>query len=862
MPRGAMKKKGGKGGFNRNKNGGPKRDRDAHRPGVRGSYDTIVSENALYEKYYKEAKVVPEEEWDDFWSALKRTLPTTFRFTGSRGHALNTLKALRDIHVPHLQGIEWDGQMVDPPKPLAFYPDDLAWGLSVGKTTIRRCPPFKKFQNYLVAETTVGNISRQEAVSMIPPLLMDIEPHHVVLDMCAAPGSKTAQLVEMIHNGEETRVAASSIGPAAENLTIEGETGGRPTGLVIANDADYKRSHMLIHQTKRLNSPNLIVTNHDATMYPSLLISKPDEPNKQYLKFDRILADVPCTGDGTARKNYSVWKDWNPQNAFNLHNIQVRILVRGLQMLKTGGRLVYSTCSMNAIENEAVVQAAIDRCGGLSKVNIVDVSDKLPNLKRSAGLKGGWKVMDKDQTWYNTFEEVLLKEEGKDRVTRITKSMFPTETDKADDDETRIPLERCVRVYPHQQDTGGFFITVLEKLDEIRHIKAEEPRRIPDTQKQQAASVTETPSEATPAVQLDIETAKTTPPASPRKRGLESDSPAPDAKKLKADAEVLPEAPEVAETTETTEDAEAAAVSDVVTGTDKVTADPSDPSIITPIAAPASTEAPKPFDFRHKDGKDKKGPPPEEPFKYLPNDHEVLKRIYEFYGLSERFPRTCFMVRNAEGLPVRAIYFTSHLAKTILECNEGRGVKFVHCGVKAFMKQDVQSPEVLPWRIQSEGLSIVAPWIGDARVIHASKKDTVHALLKELFPKVGTTDAEKIKLEIEGYNSIGEIDEQVKAIGMGSCVLKVRKAEGEFDEDMILPLWKSRHSCNLMLPKDERKAMLLRLFDDAVAEVRDSTQRNSHIHRDAVAEGAEEDAEGDEETGDVEVKEDEVMQEA
>lgn len=61
---------------------------------------------------------------------------------------------------------------------------------------------------------------------------------------------------------------------------------------------------------------------------------------------------------------------------------------------------------------------------------------------------------------------------------------------------------------------------------------------------------------------------------------------------------------------------------------------------------------------------------------------------------------------------------------------------------------------------------------------------------------------------------------------------------------------------------DFYRAMLLRLFDDAVAEVRDSTQRNSHIHRDAVAEGAEEDAEGDEETGDVEVKEDEVMQEA
>ena len=163
---------------------------------------------------------------------------------------------------------------------------------------------------------------------MIPPLLMDIESHHIVLDMCAAPGSKTAQLVEMVHNAEESNVYAASGGAGGENISVEGETGGRATGLVIANDADYKRSHMLIHQTKRLNSPNLIVTNHDATMYPSLLISDPKEEVKTYLKYDRILADVPCTGDGTARKNYNVWKDWNPHSAFNLHAIQVRILVR------------------------------------------------------------------------------------------------------------------------------------------------------------------------------------------------------------------------------------------------------------------------------------------------------------------------------------------------------------------------------------------------------------------------------------------------------------------------------------------------------------------------------------------------------
>jgi len=653
---------------------------------------------------------------------------------------------------------------------------------------------------------------------MIPPLLMDIEPHHVVLDMCAAPGSKTAQLVEMIHSGEEAAVSAASAGTGSAETNREGEMGGRATGLVIANDADYKRSHMLIHQTKRLNSPNLIVTNHDATMYPSLLVSNPKDEVRQYLKYDRILADVPCSGDGTARKNYNVWKDWNPHGAFNLHAIQVRILLRGLQMLKVGGRLVYSTCSMNPIENEAVIQTAIRRCGGLDKVEIVDVSDQLPQLKRKPGLKGGWRVMDKDQLWYSTYNDILTDDEGKEaRVGRITKSMFPSEDGKAEDDPTRIPLERCVRVYPHLQDTGGFFITVLRKKEEIRAIEPEVTKQQRLAELQQPTGVS-TPAESfTPADTSEIvpktenipvlqreQNATPSPPPSPGKRKLDSPAPAPAVKKHKREVDEISTAPET----------------DV------------DSTIILPTAPEISTEAPKAFNPRTSTGK--KGPPPEEPFKFLPHDHEVLQRIYAFYGLSERFPRTCFMVRNSEALPVRAIYFTSHLAKKILQSNEGRGVKFVHCGVKAFMKQDVQSPEVCPWRIQSEGLSIVAPWIGPERVVHATKKETVHTLLRELFPKVGGRIKEEgeskgdnaVEIKGEGLKeetakevevveevkeakvpvmTIGEIDEQVSNLGMGCCILKVAKSPGEFDDEMILPLWKSRFSCNLMLPKDDRK---------------------------------------------------------
>lgn len=71
-----------------------------------------------------------------------------------------------------------------------------------------------------------------------------------------------------------------------------------------------------------------------------------------------------CSGDGTVRKNPGIWGKWSPADGNGLHSLQLRILLRAMDLLKPGGRLVYSTCSMNPAENESVVAAALNRNKG------------------------------------------------------------------------------------------------------------------------------------------------------------------------------------------------------------------------------------------------------------------------------------------------------------------------------------------------------------------------------------------------------------------------------------------------------------------------------------------------------------------
>jgi len=164
------------------------------------------------------------------------------------------------------------------------------------------------------------------------------------------------------------------------------------------------------------------------------------------------------------------------------------------------------------------------------------------------------------------------------------------------------------------------------------------------------------------------------------------------------------------------------------------------------------------------------------------------------------------MVRNAQGEPAKTIYYTSALIRDILTENEGKGIKFIHGGVKMFMKQDVQGDGVCKWRIQSEGMPILEGYVGEERVVRLYKKETLRKLLIEMFPKLA-----------EGaWKNLDEIGERVNNIGMGCCVLRIEPSASEdgFQERIVLPLWRSLHSLNLMLAKEDRTAMLLRIYND------------------------------------------------
>jgi 16S rRNA (cytosine967-C5)-methyltransferase len=170
-----------------------------------------------------------------------------------------------------------------------------------------------------------GEIVLLDEASHAVALLLGVQPGDSVLDLCAAPGGKTALL-------------AAAAGPG---------------GTVLAGDLHSRRLRTLAALMKRIGVSNVrgVVLDGSEAL-----------PFEQ--QFRRILVDAPCSGTGTLARHPEIRWRLKPGDFAELHAKQVRLLRNALPLLAPGGRLVYSTCSMEAEENEQVVKAALDECAG------------------------------------------------------------------------------------------------------------------------------------------------------------------------------------------------------------------------------------------------------------------------------------------------------------------------------------------------------------------------------------------------------------------------------------------------------------------------------------------------------------------
>ena len=229
-------------------------------------------------------------------------------------------------------------------------------------------------------EYLAGHYILQAASSFLPVMALAPQEHERILDMAAAPGGKTTYIAALMKN----------------------------TGSIFANDSNKSRAKGLIGNIHRLGAKNTIVCNYDAREFPKVIGG-----------FDRVLLDAPCSGTGVIAKDPSVKTNKTEKDFMQLPHLQKNLLLSAIDSVdhasKTGGYIVYSTCSVSVEENEQVVQYALSK-----RPNVMLVETGL-----TFGMDGFVNYMGK----------------------KFNPKMNTTK-----------------RYYPHKYNVDGFFVSKLKKV--------------------------------------------------------------------------------------------------------------------------------------------------------------------------------------------------------------------------------------------------------------------------------------------------------------------------------------------------------------------------------------------------------------
>lgn len=236
----------------------------------------------------------------------------------------------------------------------------------------------------------------QEPSAMAPVSYLDVNENERILDLCAAPG------------GKSTQIAGKMMG----------------SGLLISNEIVGKRAKILSENIERMGVANAIVTSES-----------PDALARHFSNyFDKILVDAPCSGEGMFRKNSEAIYEWSPDNVKLCARRQDDILESADIMLKSGGRLVYSTCTFAPDEDEGTIVRFLSKHPEYT----------LLNVNKYEGMDGG--------------NSEFLK--------------YAFEHDKAYDDfaEGKVmgaDISNCIRIWPHRGLGEGHFMVVLKKGEDV-----------------------------------------------------------------------------------------------------------------------------------------------------------------------------------------------------------------------------------------------------------------------------------------------------------------------------------------------------------------------------------------------------------
>lgn len=175
-------------------------------------------------------------------------------------------------------------------------------------------------------EYLAGHYMLQAASSFLPCIALAPQPNERVLDMASAPGGKSTYLSALMQN----------------------------TGVIFANDSNKARTKSLSANVHRMGCTNVVVCNYDARMFPKVIGG-----------FDRVLLDSPCSGSGVVAKDATIKTNKSDRDLQLLTHLQKQLILCAIDSIntrsKTGGYLVYSTCSILIEENEQIVQYALEK---------------------------------------------------------------------------------------------------------------------------------------------------------------------------------------------------------------------------------------------------------------------------------------------------------------------------------------------------------------------------------------------------------------------------------------------------------------------------------------------------------------------